>query len=65
VLQNGSEIIPVEVKGGEDKQAIGFKSYIKKHSPRTAIRYSKRGYMKNGDIINLPLYLAGKTKSLI
>lgn len=27
VLQNGMEIIPVEVKGGEDKSAPSFKIY--------------------------------------
>jgi len=65
ILQNGIEIIPVEVKSGEDKSAASFKSYIKNKQPQTAIRYSKRGYVKDGDITNLPLYLAGITKKLI
>lgn len=30
-----------------------------------AIRFSKRGYMKNGLITNMPLYLAGKMKNLL
>ncbi|MEN6314219.1 MAG: ATP-binding protein [Clostridiaceae bacterium] len=65
LLQNGMEIIPVEVKGGEDKSAPSFKAFIKEKSPHTAIRFSKMGYIKNGDVINLPLYLAAKTKDLI
>ena len=65
ILQNGIEIIPVEVKSGEDKSAASFKSYIKSKQPKTAVRYSKRGYVKDGDITNLPLYLAGITKKLI
>ena len=65
ILQNGTEIIPVEVKSGEDKSAASFKSYIKSRKPQTAIRYSKRGYVKDGDIINLPLYLTVITKKLI
>ena len=65
ILQNGTEIIPVEVKSGEDKSAASFKAYIKSRQPQTAIRYSKRGYVKDGDITNLPLYLAGVTKKLI
>jgi len=65
LLQNGTEIIPVEVKGGEDKSAASFKTYIKNRQPKTAIRYSKRGYVTNGSITNLPLYLAGMTKELI
>ncbi|MDR0489756.1 MAG: AAA family ATPase [Oscillospiraceae bacterium] len=65
LIQNGTEIIPVEVKGGEDKSAASFKSYIMNRQPQTAIRYSKRGYVKNGCITNLPLYLAGITKKLV
>ena len=65
LIQNGTEIIPVEVKSGENKNAASFKSYIKNRQPQTAIRYSKRGYVKDGSITNLPLYLAGMTKKLI
>ena len=65
LIQNGTEIIPVEVKGGEDKSAPSFKSYIKSRQPRTAIRYSMRGYVTNGNITNIPLYLAGMTKELL
>ena len=65
LLQKGLDIIPIEVKGGEDKSAASFKSYIQKHRPQTAIRYSKRGYVVNGDITNLPLYLTAITKKLI
>jgi hypothetical protein len=59
------EIIPVEVKGGEDKVAPSFKAYIKNRQPQTALRYSKRGYAIDGGITNLPLYLAGITRRLI
>lgn len=65
VLQHGAEIIPVEAKGGEDKSAPSFKSYISSHEPAHALRFSKRGYLKNGAITNLPLYLAKKTKDLL
>ena len=65
VLQNGTEIIPVEAKGGEDKSAPSFKRYIADHHPRYALRFSKRGYRKDGEITNIPLYLARKTKELL
>lgn len=65
VLQYGTEIIPIEVKGGEDKSAPSFKRYIADHRPEYAIRFSKRGYRKDGGITNLPLYLARKTKDLL
>lgn len=65
VLQYGTEIIPIEAKGGEDKTAPSFKKYIADHEPDHAIRFSKRGYRKDGYITNLPLYLARKTKALL
>ena len=65
VLQYGTEIIPVEAKGGENKSAPSFKRYIKDNHPEHALRYSKRGYRKDGEITNLPLYLARKTRELL
>ena len=65
VLQYGTEIIPVEAKGGEDKSAPSFKRYIAQNQPRHALRFSRRGYRKDGSITNLPLYLARKTKELL
>ena len=65
VLQYGTEIIPIEAKGGEDKSAPSFKKYIADHEPDHAIRFSKRGYRKDGYITNLPLYLTRKTKDLL
>mgnify|MGYP000851543665 FL=1 len=65
VLQYGTEIIPVEVKGGEDKSAPTFKRYTNEKQPAYAIRLSKRPYLKNGLITNMPLYLARKTRYLL
>lgn len=65
LLQHGTEIIPVEAKAGEDKSAASFKKYIANRQPAYAIRYSKRGYKTDGSIINIPLYLARKTKELL
>lgn len=65
VLQHGTEIIPVEIKSGEDRSAPSFKHYVSKHQPKYALRFSKRGYRKDGSITNLPLYLARRTKELL
>lgn len=65
VIQYGTSIIPVEAKGGEDKSAPTFKKYVSEHKPENAIRFSKRGYRKDGYITNLPLYLARKMKELL
>ena len=65
VLQYGTEIIPVEAKGGEDKSAPSFKRYVAQRQPEYALRFSKRGYRRDGGITNLPLYLARKTRDLL
>lgn len=65
VIQYGTEIIPVEAKGGEDRSAPSFKKYVSENHPEHAVRFSKRGYRKDETITNIPLYLAGKTKELL
>ena len=65
VLQVGTEIVPVEVKAGEDKSAPSFKRFIFDRQPEHAVRFSKRGYRKDGGITNIPLYLARRVKELM
>ncbi len=40
-MQYGTEIIPIEAKGGEDKSAPSFKKYIANHHPDYAIPFLK------------------------
>ena len=49
VLQYGTEIIPVEVKGGENKSTPSFKKYIAERCPKHTLRFSERGYRQDGD----------------
>ncbi len=65
VLQFGTEIIPVEVKSGEDKSAPSFKRYISDQKPQYALRFSKRGYRQDGRVTNVPLYLVGKVDAMV
>ena len=39
--------------------------HIAERHPKYAIRFSKRGYRKDGAITNIPLYLVRKTKELL
>ena len=65
VLQNGMEIVPVELKGGKRKAAPSFKRYIATRAPQCALRFSRLGYQKDGAITNLPLYLAARAKDFL
>ncbi len=58
VVQNGSNIVPIEVKAGNNKSATTFKKYIKEKNPDIAIRFSEMNYVTDGKITNIPLYLA-------
>ena len=65
LLEEGMQIIPVEVKAGEAVKANAFKRYIEKYKAECAIRYSALELKKQEYIINIPLYLIGKTRELI
>ena len=65
IVQNGMEIIPIEVKSGESVTSASFKNYIKTHKPEKAVRFSKLGYRINDNSIDMPLYLANRVKELI
>lgn len=65
LLQDKQNIIPVEVKGGKDKSAPTFKKYIAEADPVSAVRFSEMGYLKNGKITNVPLYLAASLKRVL
>lgn len=65
LLQNNGSIIPCEVKAGRDKSASTFKKFIQEKHPEIALRFSQMGYLKNGEITNVPLYLADRIRYLI
>lgn len=65
VVQDGMNIIPIEVKAGESVTSASFKNYIKEYKSEKAVRLSKLGYEINDSFVNLPLYLANKMGELV
>lgn len=65
IVQNGMDIIPIEVKAGESVTSASFKSYLREHKHAKAVRFSKLGYEHNDSFVNMPLYLANKMNKLI
>ena len=60
VVQNEEdEIVPIEVKTGENLRARSFKLFCEKYQPQTAIRTSLSGYRKEEGMTNVPLYIVG------
>ena len=64
LLQNESDIIPVECKSGKNTISASFKRYRNEQNPNFAIRFSELPYKKQEDMINVPLYLAGQIKKI-
>jgi predicted AAA+ superfamily ATPase len=56
VIQSDGEIIPIEVKSGENLKAKSFKFFCEKYHPAKAIRTSLTNYKEEEWMTNLPLY---------
>jgi len=60
VIQNeDDELVPIEVKAGENLRAKSFKLFCEKFQPKTAIRTSLSDYRQESWMTNVPLYLIG------
>ena len=57
IIENeDGDIIPIEVKAGENLQASSFKIYCERNKPETAIKTSLTNYKEESWMTNLPLY---------
>lgn len=56
VIDNGSDVIPVEVKAEVNLQAKSLKVYRDKFQPKLSIRTSMADYKRNDWLLNLPLW---------
>ncbi len=67
VIQRENDIIPLEVKAGENVKATSIKNYYKLYESETPIivRLSLRNLSLDGNILNVPLFLADKLDQLI
>ena len=65
ILQHKNEIIPIEVKSSENINNISLKVYNEKYNPRTRIRFSMRNLNKDGNLINIPLFMVEYIDKLI
>lgn len=56
VQTENDEIIPIEVKAGENLKSNSFKLFCQKNNPKTAVRTSLSDYRKEAWMTNIPLY---------
>lgn len=60
VIDNGSDIIPIEVKAEANLQAKSIKVYREKFTPKVSVRCAMVEYKDEGWLVNLPLWAVGK-----
>jgi hypothetical protein len=59
VIQEEGEVIPIEVKSGENLKAKSFRLFCEKYQPKKAIRTSLTDYKEESWMKNVPLYSIG------
>ena len=57
IVDNGNEIIPLEVKAEVNLKAKSLKTFIEKYPIEYGIRTSLSNYKKEDKLINIPLYM--------
>lgn len=65
LLQYDNRIFPVEVKAGQSLQGKSLLQYEKLFHPAYRLRYSMLNLKQDGNLLNIPLFLADKTKELL
>jgi len=65
LIQHGLEIIPIEVKAEENIAGKSLIEYNKKYSPRLRLRFSMLNVNRNGNLLNLPLFLCDWLKDIL
>lgn len=56
LVQRGKDIVPIEVKAGDNIRSQSLKAYCGKYHPNKAVRFSTLKYIDQGWMENIPLY---------
>jgi len=56
LVDNGNEVIPIEVKAETNLKAKSLKTFYEKFSPKTAIRTAMTDYKQEDWLLNLTLW---------
>jgi predicted AAA+ superfamily ATPase len=65
ILQNGLKITPIEVKSTNSVTGKSLHIYNEKYLPELRIRYSLNNLKKDGNLLNIPVFLADWTKKFL
>jgi predicted AAA+ superfamily ATPase len=65
MLQNGTAIIPIEVKSAHSVAGKSLSLYNELYAPDLRISFSYNNLKKDGNLLNIPVFLTDWTKKLI
>jgi len=65
ILQLENDIIPIEVKADENVTGKSLTFYRKEFTPKLSIRYSLKNLKQDNGLINIPLFMADMTDTII
>ena len=65
IIQDGTEVRPIEVKAEDNISGQSFKVYQEKYSPSLRLRFSMKNLKANGNIINIPIFLCDWLKVIL
>ncbi|MDO5096920.1 MAG: ATP-binding protein [Peptostreptococcaceae bacterium] len=65
VIDDGINIVPIEVKAEQNLQAKSLKVYHQKFSPKLSVRASMSDYKKESWLLNIPLYAVERIEKQI
>lgn len=65
LIQEGLNVIPVEVKSGNSLTGKSLSVFRKEFKPEVSIRYSLNNLNRENNLLNIPLFMADWTKKLL
>lgn len=65
VIQYKNDIIPIEVKSNENVKSRSLTLYNEQYKPKLRIRFSLRNLKKDGNFMNIPLFMVDFSAKLI
>lgn len=65
LIQYKNEIIPCEVKASDNTNSKSLTIYNQKYDPKVRIRFSMKNLSFDGGLLNIPLFMADKTRLLL
>ncbi len=65
IIQSKNDIIPIEVKSSENVNNTSLKVYNEKNTPNVRVRFSMRNLAKDGNLLNIPLFMVEYIENLL